>query len=131
MDTPALNTHSRAVLIPLATAQLPPSFIKVPGPGPNESHLTKPDAEPSEAEGGAEDATPPPVPKTSLPDVDDEDGEDLASDQEEDAVNTAGRTDRDPYSNLDGAFGNYIADEPRPMGANGQGGRNDDDDLLF
>lgn len=34
----------------------------------------------------------------------------------------------DPYSNLDGAFGNYIADEPRPMQNVRQSGI--DDDLL-
>lgn len=32
----------------------------------------------------------------------------------------------DPYANLDGAFGNYLADQPRPMG-----GRHDDDDDLL
>lgn len=35
----------------------------------------------------------------------------------------------DPYSNLDGAFGNYIADEPRPMQDVQQSGM--EDDLLF
>jgi AP-2 complex subunit beta-1 len=34
----------------------------------------------------------------------------------------------DPYSNLDGAFGNYVADEPRPMQDVRQSGI--DDDLL-
>lgn len=35
----------------------------------------------------------------------------------------------DPYSNLDGAFGGYIADGPRPMQNRGQ--NNDLDDLLL
>jgi AP-2 complex subunit beta-1 len=35
----------------------------------------------------------------------------------------------DPYSNLDGAFGNYVADKPRPMQDVRQSGI--DDDLLF
>ena len=41
--------------------------------------------------------------------------------------NETGNTD--PYSNLDGAFGNYIADEPRPMQNVQQSGI--EDDLLF
>ncbi|KAH9484294.1 Beta-adaptin-like protein C [Psilocybe cubensis] len=129
-DSPALNAHSRAVLIPLAAAQLPPSIVRVPGPGPIESHSTPVDllaTDQPEGEAGAEE-TPQPA-QTSL--LDDEDGEDLGSDQEDEAVATAGKDSRDPYSNLDGAFGNYIADEPKPMGANSRGGRHDDDDLLF
>jgi len=35
----------------------------------------------------------------------------------------------DPYANLDNAFGNYLADEPRPFGRQGLDGG--DDDLLF
>lgn len=38
----------------------------------------------------------------------------------------------DPYSNLDGAFGNYLADEPRPITAGSSRVRHgDEDDLLF
>ena len=37
----------------------------------------------------------------------------------------------DPYANLDGAFGSYLADQPQPM-ANGRGQqRGDEEDLLF
>jgi hypothetical protein len=36
----------------------------------------------------------------------------------------------DPYSNIDGAFGNYMADEPQPMAAR-KGPQGDLDDLLF
>lgn len=54
-----------------------------------------------------------------MPDDDGGDG----SDNEE---VTQKRND-DPYSNLDSAFSNYLADEPKPMGA--RGGK--DDDLLF
>lgn len=69
---------------------------------------------------------PPPAPKTPYAERDEE-GDDAGSDQD-DTAPAAG----DPYSNLDGAFGNYMADEPRPMAASGRGGRpNDDDDLLF
>lgn len=130
-DSPALNAHSRAVLIPLAAAQLPPSIVRVPGPGPIESHSAPTDlvaTDQPEGEAEAEETTQP-GPKTSL--IDDEEGEDLGSDQEDEAVATAGKEGRDPYSNLDGAFGNYVADEPKPMGANSRGGRHDDDDLLF
>lgn len=69
----------------------------------------------------------PPPPKT-LHTERDEEGDDAGSDQDE-----AGRVDpaADPYSNLDGAFGNYMADEPRPMAASRGGRPNDDDDLLF
>jgi hypothetical protein len=34
----------------------------------------------------------------------------------------------DPYANLDNAFGNYLADEPKPFRGKGQEG---DDELLF
>jgi hypothetical protein len=38
----------------------------------------------------------------------------------------------DPYSNLDGAFGNYLADQPRPMASvNHRTRHGDEDDLLF
>ncbi|PPQ78078.1 hypothetical protein CVT25_015612 [Psilocybe cyanescens] len=131
-DSPALNAHSRAVLIPLAAAQLPPSIVRVPGPGPIESHAVNAElvtTDQPEAEADAEETMTTGAPKSSL--LDDDEGEDLGSDQEDEAVATAGKEGRDPYSNLGGAFGNYVADEPKPMGANSRGGRHDDDDLLF
>jgi len=70
---------------------------------------------------------PPPAPKTPHTD---EEGDDAGSDQE--VTGPVGPAAGDPYSNLDGAFGNYMADEPRPMAASSRAGRpNDDDDLLF
>jgi AP-2 complex subunit beta-1 len=54
--------------------------------------------------------------ETTSPDIDDDD-----------AVPSMAN---DPYSNIDGAFGNYMADEPQPMAA-GKGSRGDLDDLLF
>jgi AP-2 complex subunit beta-1 len=36
----------------------------------------------------------------------------------------------DPYSNIDSAFGDYMADEPQPV-ATRKGPRGDLDDLLF
>ncbi|KDR81568.1 hypothetical protein GALMADRAFT_239593 [Galerina marginata CBS 339.88] len=128
VDSPALNAHSRAVLIPLTPVQLPPAFVQVPGPGPNESHAAKSGlGDPDLVEADA--STPPPGPKVPHSEGDVE-GEDVGSDQDDDAPESNGTASRDPYSNLDGAFGNYIADEPRPMGTKNSG-RNDDDDLLF
>lgn len=127
VDSPALNAHSRAVLIPLAPVQLPPTLVTVPGPGPNESHST-----PSEQIVDTQDVdhveqAPPPAPKAPHTERDEE-GDDAGSDDDAHPTGPAG----DPYSNLDGAFGNYMADEPRPMAASSRGGRpNDDDDLLF
>lgn len=51
------------------------------------------------------------------------------SDQE---GNASPKGKQDPYSNLDGAFGNYLADEPQPIAASHRAGRHNDlDDLLF
>ena len=120
-DSPALNAHSRAVLIPLTPAQLPHATINVPGPGPTESHSTQsgflttdlPEAAPS---------------KESRPSQ--EEDEDAGSDQDEGNVKPNGK--QDPYSNLGGAFGNYLADEPQPIAASNRAGRHGDlDDLLF
>jgi AP-2 complex subunit beta-1 len=56
--------------------------------------------------------------------------EDAGSDQDEGNVKPNGK--QDPYSNLDGAFGNYLADEPQPIAASNRAGRHGDiDDLLF
>jgi hypothetical protein len=50
-----------------------------------------------------------------------------SDDADDDPVGTS-----DPYSNLDGAFGNYLADEPRPMASvNNRSRHGDEDDLLF
>jgi len=123
-DSPALNAHSRAVLIPLTPTQLPHTTVNVPGPGPNESHsaqsgfLTTDNPDVLEA-----------VPsKESRPSQ--EEDEDAGSDQDESNVKPNGK--QDPYSNLDGAFGNYLADEPHPIAASNRVGRHGDlDDLLF
>ncbi|KAF8797984.1 Adaptor protein complex beta subunit [Phlegmacium glaucopus] len=121
-DSPALNAHSRAVLIPLTPVQLPPVSISVPGPGPNESHSVQ-------SELVATDNHEPPEaipPKESQ----EEDGEDAGSDQDE--SNAEPKSKQDPYSNLGGAFGNYLADEPQPIAASNRAGRHNDlDDLLF
>ncbi len=124
MDSPALNPHSRLVLVPLAPTRLPPSVINVSGPGPIESHSSN-----------LIDESPPPPPPASekrLPTPqangtkEEESTEGDGSDRE-----TAAPRANDPYANLDGAFGNYLVDEPRPMTATAGRGRNDLDDLLF
>ncbi|KAG6818152.1 hypothetical protein H0H87_000057 [Tephrocybe sp. NHM501043] len=126
IDSPALNPHSRAALVPLPRPQLPPASINVPGPGPPETHDSPaPDktdlaTKPAPPIPSSSSAVSPTVGSTSY--NDDEDDEDEGP--------PAGA---DPYSNLDGAFGNYLQDEPRPMGSgNQQAGRHADlDDLLF
>lgn len=123
-DSPALNAHSRAVLIPLTPTQLPLTTVNVPGPGPNESHS---------AQSGFLTTDHPDLPeavpsKESRPNQ--EEDEDAGSDQDEGNVKPNGK--QDPYSNLDGAFGNYLADEPQPIAASNRAGRHGDlDDLLF
>lgn len=124
MDSPALNAHSRAVLIPLTPVQLPPMAINVPGPGPNESHsqselLTADNPELPEVAVSKESRL-----------IQEGDEEDAGSDQDEGNPEPNGK--HDPYSNLDGAFGNYLADEPQPIAASNRQGRHSDlDDLLF
>jgi len=122
-DSPALNTHSRAVLIPLTPIQLPPMAVSIPGPGPNESHSGQPgllaadNPEPLEAVASKESRL-------------SQEEEDAGSDQDETNAEPNGK--QDPYSNLDGAFGNYLADEPQPISASNRSGRHNDlDDLLF
>ena len=123
-DSPALNAHSRAVLIPLTPIQLPHTTINVPGPGPNESHSTQSGFLTAD-NSDLPEAVPP---KESRPDQEEEDA--AESDQDEGNVEPNGK--QDPYSNLDGAFGNYLADEPQPIAASNRAGRHGDlDDLLF
>ncbi|KAF9564684.1 Adaptor protein complex beta subunit [Agrocybe pediades] len=126
VDSPALNAHSRAVLIPLTSMPLPPSAVTVPGPGPNEPN-TAPKTDIVDLD-DSDAPPPPPVPKT-LSNEHDEDGE-PGSDQDDEVPTQGTHKSNDPYSNLDGAFGNYLADEPRPMGAS-SGARREEDDLLF
>ena len=130
MDSPALNPHSRAVLIPLTPVQLPPTAVQVPGPGPVESHAKNETSEAPDADAEDNGETAPPPPPVAKTELEGEQEVDLESDQEEDAPARKRTAGSDPYSNLDGAFGNYLADEPRPMGTN-SAGRNEVDDLLF
>ncbi|TDL27532.1 Adaptor protein complex beta subunit [Rickenella mellea] len=119
-DTPALNEKSRHVLVPLPPTQLPLAVISVPGPGP-----PPPPPRPS---------SPPPAPPP-LPDRPRAPGATMSpssshgnDEEDEDAEEEEDRPqNNDPYAGLDGAFGGYAADQPRPMG----GKRGDDEDLLF
>jgi AP-2 complex subunit beta-1 len=130
-DSPALNAHSRAVLVPLTHSDLSPTVITVPGPGPAEppkDSTTDPlrsanvlppisTETPSDVLSSEDASLPAPL--------DNADGADADQNGEEDDDPSK---EIDPYSNLDGAFGNYLADEPRPM-QRGQNG--EEDDLLF
>ncbi|KIK59874.1 hypothetical protein GYMLUDRAFT_74326 [Collybiopsis luxurians FD-317 M1] len=128
-DSPALNQHSRAVLVPLARSQLPStSPIVVAGPGPVEPTTQAAPvapAPPSKSDSPAESTVSAPSQLAlgnSAGTSNDlhEEGEDESPAGQPNAL--------DPYSNLDNAFGSYLADEPRPIA----GGRHgDEDDLLF
>jgi AP-2 complex subunit beta-1 len=132
-DSPALNAHSRAVLVPLTHSDLSPTVITVPGPGPAELPKNS-TTDPSRS---ANVLPPKPISTETPSDVlssedaslpatlDNADDADADQDEEEDDDPSK---EADPYSNLDGAFGNYLADEPRPM-QRGQNG--EEDDLLF
>ncbi|KAF9464650.1 adaptin N terminal region-domain-containing protein [Collybia nuda] len=122
-DSPALNTHSRAVLVPLPRPPLPPSAISVSGPGPSESHNSDVTITmPARAADTRLAPLVPPVQPAHQRDAD------TNSDHDDDEPTGSA----DPYSNLDGAFGNYLADEPRPIAAgNSRARHGDEDDLLF
>lgn len=111
------------VLVPLGLTQLPPTVINVPGPGPTESHSSNLLEEPP---------PPPPLPekKTPVPGANGQQEELVDGDTGSDQEDTKPKAD-DPYANLSGVFGSYLADEPRPMAAMDGRGRNDLDDLLF
>ncbi|KAG5646636.1 hypothetical protein DXG03_002626 [Asterophora parasitica] len=122
-DSPALNPHSRAALVSLPRPQLPPAAINVSGPGPSEPRTRETDTDVTPATTSA----PPAPPSASAPKDADTTNSDHDDGDDDEPPHGA-----DPYSNLDGAFGNYLQDEPRPMAAGKQGQRNGDlDDLLF
>ncbi|KAI0046108.1 Adaptor protein complex beta subunit [Auriscalpium vulgare] len=122
-DTPALNPHSRQVLVPIQRVQPPTGPVVVAGPGP---------IEPS-----ASNKPPPPLPDEAtspgnLLDLDGEDGEDSVhggddDETEEDSkARPAASAAADPYASLDSAFGGYAVDGSRPAGT-----RRADEDPLF
>ncbi|KAG6889313.1 hypothetical protein C0995_001969 [Termitomyces sp. Mi166 len=125
IDSPALNPHSRAALVTLPRPQLPPATINVPGTGPTEPQTKAIDDNMNPAMKPA-----PPIPSSStVPTTIHSEHEGDDDDDDDDGPPAAA----DPYSNLDGAFGNYLQDEPRPIGTgNQQTTRHADlDDLLF
>ncbi|KAK7467119.1 hypothetical protein VKT23_004178 [Stygiomarasmius scandens] len=125
-DSPALNPQSRAVLVPLMRTQLPSTGVIVPGPGPTEPKPERPPSPspidvpvpPSKSDSSAEASVTAasPLPESASP--------------TEDSPITGASTS-DPYSNLDGAFGSYLVDEPRPMAGTHRGRHGEDEDLLF
>jgi len=103
-------------------------MVIVPGPGPSEPQLHNPQSSPATHTMAPEMKLAPPTP--SDPAVDGPDTNTASSDHDE--TNDGPTGSSDPYSNLDGAFGNYLADEPRPMAAGSHRVRHDEeDDLLF
>ncbi|KAH9951345.1 Adaptor protein complex beta subunit [Amylocystis lapponica] len=121
-DSPALNAFSRQVLVPTARSTLPPSAINVPGPGSADPQKPAPSpVPPIGPTNGISKAAPPlsePEPTASLIDTSasqesHESGDGDGDNDEEYAPSPAGGAD--PYANLDGAFGGYMGDEPRPQ----------------
>ncbi|KAG6897471.1 hypothetical protein C0992_001246 [Termitomyces sp. T32_za158] len=125
-DSPALNPSSRAALVPLPRPQLPPATINVPGPGPTEPQIR------STASNADLDTKPaPPIPFSSaIPNTTRPLSGHEGDDDEDDGPSSAAT---DPYSNLDGAFGDYLQEVPRPISTGiQQTNRHADlDDLLF
>ena len=107
IDTPALNSTSRQMLVTVTRPNTPRAPVKVAGPGPVESHRGKkvPARSDTIVETGnllGEDNEP------NVIEDDDEEGE-----EEEDLnPNVKPEQLQDPYAGLDSAFGNK-ADEPQ------------------
>lgn len=105
-DSPALNANSRRVLISLLqdAPPAPPPTVDLPPPKVNHPEEAQDTSEEPSAEA---------------------DGEGSEEDDDSSPERPLGS---DPYANLDGAFGKYATDEPKP----GKDVRQtDDDDLLF
>ncbi|KAH8833792.1 adaptin N terminal region-domain-containing protein [Flagelloscypha sp. PMI_526] len=144
-DSPALNTNSRATLVHVAVkhpSHVPPP-VQIAGPGPVELDANAQATEETEATEGDEDPLSPanaqkdhpPLPRPSIssegppPPPPRDDSVDPEADEEATSpisMTSSSPPANDPYSNLAGAFGNYLADEPRPMGGAGQKGDYDD-----
>ena len=106
-----------------------PTNIVVPGPGPAETHTRKLSPPPLPTNLNTS-KPPPPIPVGSNSESRDLLEIDEATSPDVDDDDLVPNNAKDPYSNIDGAFGNYMADEPQPMVA-GKGSRDDLDDLLF
>ncbi|KIJ17371.1 hypothetical protein PAXINDRAFT_74034 [Paxillus involutus ATCC 200175] len=139
VDSPALNANSRAMLVPLTRPQLPSATVTISGPGPIEPHTRNQtgDAAPDTSKPA------PPLPSREVDLLDNSNSTkpqgrssggnehgDVDEDDDEDDDDIPNNKAGDPYANLGGAFGGYLADEPQPM-AGHRRGNGDLDDLLF
>lgn len=136
-DSPALNQHSRAVLVHASQSRLPPVPVQVPGPGPSEPQKSSPPSPPQITPSNSSKPTPA-TPSTGagslLDDDDDEndengrlddDDDDGDDDDERNVAGSNAAAAMDPYASLDSAFGGYA----EPSQAKARGAK--DDDLLF
>lgn len=106
-DSPALNTLSRQVLVPLTRAAVPVP-VQVRGPGPQE--LSKDNTAPDETK-----PTPPvPMDSDDLLETSSETDHHGESDGEEEHMAAPSASVSDPYANLESVFGGYNADAPKP-----------------
>jgi len=124
VDSPALNANSRAVLAPPVRPRLPTAAITVAGPGPIEPHTRD---QPDDASPDVAKVEPDVLLQEAslLVDATAQDrngaGDTIGDEDAETAVNEDGDDDdsngpvADPYANLDGAFGGYLADQPQPV----------------
>lgn len=115
--------------MPLSRAPLPSAApLVVSGPGPTEPQAPSQPAPtpPSKSDSPSQSplvATPSPPAVSNDHESDQNEGDE---EEDQDDLPPSGQTiNLDPYSNLDNAFGSYLADEPRPMK------HGDEDDLLF
>lgn len=99
---------------------LPPSAIRIPGPGPPDPRIAAPPQPPTNGVSmGAAPGVSSPSASITSPDLlldtseSQEGGDDADGDGDDEYTPATGSSD--PYANLDGAFGNYVADEPRPQ----------------
>jgi AP-2 complex subunit beta-1 len=119
-------------LVPLPQKDLPTTVVTVPGPGPveptreSDSNPTTDRLLPSAEV--LQNKPPPSTPTEEAGNLLTESAEDEDGNADRDVDDDIPAKANDPYSNLDGAFGNYLIDEPRPV-LRGQHG--DEDDLLF
>ena len=120
-DSPALNTLSRQVLVPVARPLLP-AAVTVSGPGPKEPARN---GSVSSPQSGTKPTPPIPAGDEDLLDAsssgehnDDGDGDgdgEGEGEGEEDSIAAHAAQGSDPYANLDSAFGAYAADQPKPQ----------------
>ncbi|ETW86030.1 hypothetical protein HETIRDRAFT_380250 [Heterobasidion irregulare TC 32-1] len=124
-DSPALNEHSRQVLVTVQRARLPAGPIVVQGPGPIE-----PQKQSASSSVLVDTSKPPPPLPTESNDLLDVDASSEGDGEGEEAGLRSGVSEpptgpADPYASLDSAFGGYVADGPKPMSSR------QEDDLLF